>query len=362
MIANLTDYQQNPFYREPAKKSRKIEDKVARTTRSRACFVGIIKPQRFINPFCYVKFPAFGSIGEMQRKIVITLDGMFEYFLINSIAIRSSLPEAVKLSFTEDANCIAPSIDYLVARLKSFGDSDYLEWANAFENYTDFYKSKHQQCLKEITENPSGLPYMLLDTEAFEQNFQNKCGIWMTILNKPESSEMVSLHVTTKWLEALKYEKDAFIQEHCCKGWTKVQAVDDRWTALSEVIFKFLYCMDFSPMPVLCLDVIDAQGDIVSIVGNAGSLVSLKSNGDLEMRFYLEVTSISSTNSENQVPRICSDTRMECENPEFTFRIESIKEERDEFLGNYYGLKNDSDNSIDAKTCKVRELMICEEI
>ena len=96
----------------------------------KATFIPIIRPSKFINPFRFYKIEPHVYLGEIERKIIISMDYISHFKSVSHVQISSPFNNFLTIGFSDGFNDVFTPQEYLFARLRSFGDSNLFEWAN----------------------------------------------------------------------------------------------------------------------------------------------------------------------------------------------------------------------------------------
>ena len=110
----------------------------------RAKYFFIVSPPQFLNPFkSFIINPLF-IISEKENSLFASLRSALALKKVETVQVN--YPEEGEITFNFSQNHILQEfpINYVIARLKSFSDPDYNQWATLIENYQNNYQKSFQ--------------------------------------------------------------------------------------------------------------------------------------------------------------------------------------------------------------------------
>ena len=255
----------------------------------KATFIPIIRPSKFINPFRFYKIEPHVYLGEIERKIIISMDYISHFKSVSHVQISSPFNNFLTIGFSDGFNDVFTPQEYLFARLRSFGDSNLFEWANILQNYSEDYKVQYHRCKKQIEEDSSSIDCLVTDHQTIEDFLGDKHGIWINYKYTENIMWLDTVNISISLLEKLGYTLDIFIKSLFREGFPKIYQADHiTYGDQAKSIFKKLYKLDFKKVSLIKkMDLINATGNLKSAIQHAGTIVMPRSNGVIEGKHYL---------------------------------------------------------------------------
>jgi len=336
--------------RKISKSSKKKSDKEEEDHQflQKASYIVLIKPNRFINPFRFYKISNGALLAEIERKIILTLDCFLHNKIVNSVEVNYPKSRVVTAHFSEQPGTFFTPCEYLIARLKSFGESDLYDWAIFLETYVEDYKNALAKFKQDVVESPSTID-CLEEDEMFHKYLDDKFGITCNLSYTEDAVVMESMSISTKLLTKLEYDREAFIKSLLEENFPKIYCPNKNYSHQARTIFKKAFCCDFKKFSFAKnMDLYNSKGELVPSIQKSGCLVLSKKGEKLYVKHYLTYDFHVEEEDQKESKMMVIE-----ENPEFANLKSRNKQETIEFLKIYYGYKSAEDiNS--SKICTFR--------
>jgi len=217
---------------------------------TRATFIPIIKLHRFIHPFKFYRITPSLVLAHENRSIYLNFDILLASKCVNSVECNHSYRNMITVTMTDNVYVGIKAKDYLVARLKSFGDAELYEWALMIQNYEEDYLSQYTSFLTNLRQNQ----LTFNQQELIEENKERIC---QELMDKPcvwvykVCSDMGVLHTsvcfTAKFLQLLGYTKQKFIKVLSEEGFPKFMSIPcNKASEYARYMFNNMFLMKWS--------------------------------------------------------------------------------------------------------------------
>jgi hypothetical protein len=100
----------------------------------RAHYSPILKPQKFMNPYKIYRLYTDHAIIEDCGKFYTDMIAVSQWKYLSTVNINHKIG-LVNVTYENNSNYMTPPWEYLAARMRSFGDVESVEWANALEDF-----------------------------------------------------------------------------------------------------------------------------------------------------------------------------------------------------------------------------------
>jgi hypothetical protein len=305
------------------KLSPKQLDKEQASKKKRATFVKVLQPHKFINPLSRYSLSSGAVLMEHNRNIYVNFDAIHANYVPVSVDCNSPYKNVITINIEKDQDLKLPQ-EYLIARLRSYGDKELAEWASLLESYNTLYKVNHQKAysnavvsdyIKKKGEDPDEA--LLISQPA----------LWMTMKYSDTGVMETSVSYNSKFLIMVGYSKVDFIKKVFDEGIPKlfVKEIDP---AISLNAFKSLYLMSWYKMRDYgSFDIHGMNGTLTSNLA-VGDIVNFDISGVFTVKHYLIWTNPLKTNKITE-PRVLEPTK------EYTRVKKRRDDELEEFLKYY---------------------------
>jgi len=112
---------------------------------SRATCAWIAKPSLYLNPYKYYRLYMDVIFMESAENIGLRMSGINEFLNVNYVQYDHS-SQVVRVALQEKKTDSLIAWDYLVERLKSYGNVKYNDWAETIKEYCLSYERIHKIC------------------------------------------------------------------------------------------------------------------------------------------------------------------------------------------------------------------------
>jgi len=311
-------------------------------------FTDIIKPHRFINPYRYHKVNSFVILGEEDRSVFFTLEFINTGKTVTHIELNTPFEDAMTVYLADNHNIPTVPYEYLVARLKSYGDVDAYDWAQIIERYNDDYKKD----LNTVVTRSTPCDAIIKKDENIRDWLLERPCSWFNFKYTADDLQLTSITFSNSLLKALKYSLSKFFKVCFEEGIPKVFKVSEDAPKLSgKYIFKKLFFPNFNRVDYSkpC-EIYDAFGSLVPAYETKGSVCNLMEDGSIEAIHYVKFDVKTEGPSDGK-------SKIE-ENPEFMKYMQNNSKILSDFLkkSEYTETRLNEEELYQSKVCKVREL------
>jgi len=314
----------------------------------RCLYSFVIKPARFLNPCQFYFIPRVIGLAERCGKIDFNIDRIVTHAKhVTGIDVQSSQNHIVNVSLEDNPLVGKTPKEYLVARLKSFGDKDLNDWADYVDNFQESYTTALKNFTNKVNQG-TNIDSLVPNFDEATSELSNNYGLWLSYKYTEEGVYGVGMSVSNKLLDKLGYTVDKFIETAYQGGIPKIIASDEAYTRLSYEIFKSEYCFELKKtLAVINVDLIDSKGDLIPARQKMGSLVKPNSDGSLDVKHYIffDFPEDSSVKSEKNI----------LDNPDFVNASKEKQRHHIAFLHSSYGYKPEDADTI-RRTCKYKDI------
>jgi len=314
----------------------------------RCLYSFVITPARFLNPCQFYFIPRVIGLAERCGKIDFNIDRIVTHAKhVTGIDVQSSQNHIVNVSLEDNPLVGKTPKEYLVARLKSFGDKDLNDWADYVDNFHESYTTAFKNFTNKVNQG-TNIDSLVPNFDEATSELSNNYGLWLSYKYTEEGVYGVGISVSNKLLDKLGYTVDKFVETVYQGGIPRIIASDDAYSRLSPEIFKREFCLELKKIfAVINVDLIDSKGDLIPARQKMGSLT--KSNPDrfLEVKHYIffEFPKDSPVKSEKKI----------LDNPDFMNASKEKQRHTAEFLNLYYGYKPEDADTL-RRTCKYKDI------
>jgi len=344
------------------KNDRKEQIRKTSDTRTRASYTQIIKPQRFINPFKLYRITPSLVLAHEGRSIYLNFDILFSSKNVDSVECNYPYKNIITVNMTDNSHVGIMAKEYLVARLKSFGDAELFEWALMIQNYDEEYITEYTSFLENVKKNQlTSNQSQLLEKgkEKIQQVSRNDVCIWMEKICNANGVKHHRACYSAKFLLLLGYTKQKFIKTLFEEGIPKFLGINHNKTlecARFEFNNMFLMKWDRYTSKREC-KLLCANGQILHSSVELQTYVEIDGSGNLIVHHLIVFDPVS----QQQEEEIDSPGFLEyAESTQYLKMINAKEKQIEIFNTKYYldkSLQEDVDKSKqEEKVCKVKEV------
>jgi hypothetical protein len=308
------------------------------------------QPQKFLNPMVAYRIEHDYCLIEENQKIYSSMAVINMVKSVNRVDFHKP-NEYVALMFEDNKSFPKTSLEYLIERLKSYGDQTCYEWADLIETHFNNYQSKFQ----EIYKMAKNLKTPRTSAIQEEQIVQSKPGFWLKCKYDKNQRQLLSLKFNTRLIMMLGYELEDFVTKIFVEGSPKIHYLDDQEHAKEKALYYIKNLLEFRldsmAFPPRATNMLDSQDNLVPVLEEFYPFYNI--DEDTEEIFVTHFFGIELNTDAMKVETAVDKTRVEDVN---YIRISrDRKVEKDEFLRRFY-CKGDDEDLIQKKVCRVRLL------
>jgi len=288
------------------------------------------------------------GLAERYGKIDFNIDRVVTHAKhVKGIDVQSSKNHIVNLSLEDNPLMSRTPKEYLVARLKSFGDKDLNDLADYVDNYKESYTTAFKNFTNKVKQR-SNIDSLVPNFDEATSELSDNYGLWLSCKYAAEGVFGAGMSVSNKLLDKLGYTVDKFVETAYQGGIPRIIANDEAYSRLSYEIFKSEYCFELKKtLAVINVDLIDSKGDLIPARQKMGSLAKPNPDGSFEVKHYIffEFPKDSRVESEKNI----------LDNPDFVKASKKKQRQTAEFLTSHYSYKPETADTI-RRTCKYKEI------
>jgi hypothetical protein len=343
------------------KSKQKEKDEAREKKQYRAMYSIIMPPPQFLNPHKIYQFFMNNTVCEEDRQIVSRCTLFNHFKLITKVQV---IPQSKVISATliDAKSYTNPSWEYVVERLKSFGDEKALDWANTIENFSKKYQELHKskELQKFIWSKLQLGPYDCSTQNKVKESLINNYFVYASKYKlEPHGFELISVGYNENMALQLGYDSLVALGEHLLRHglidfYCHRIGQNANYKAYLKNFFETTYDESVLEKPQWLQT---KTGQLIPVMRSIFHFPSINEKKQLELDVY-NVSRLDST----RAVAPSNDPAQQSINPAFARWDRTRENELNNFLKIYYGVAPIYKCQIAERTCTVRELNAHAEI